>query len=174
MPNTLYEKMVNIPQRSFFLLLVHSFVVDKSIKHKPGYFQKISSPSVKNAIEHEAPVSNAIEDLAHTDTSATNNTRVTFTAKSDLKISPRHDVAMVFACKVCDTRSVKTISRESYDKGVKGKIEDILDARGEEVSNELNGEKLHEKNLSWVDIFEKIPVYFSTNIPNLMNNSVYL
>nr|GEW75002.1 DNL-type zinc finger protein [Tanacetum cinerariifolium] len=66
-------------------------------------FSEISSPSVKNAIEHEAPVapvSNAIENLANTDTSATNNTGVTFSAKSDLKISPRHDLAMVFTCKI--------------------------------------------------------------------------
>ena len=132
-------------------------------------FSEISSPSVKNAIEDEAPVapvsntidpvapvSNTIENLANTESSATNNTGVTFTAKSDLKISPRHDLAMMFTCKVCDTRSVKTISRESYDKGVvvarcggcnnyhliadhlgmfgeKGNIEDILAARGEEV-----------------------------------------
>ncbi|PWA66045.1 Mitochondrial import protein TIM15 [Artemisia annua] len=122
-------------------------------------FSQISSPSVKNAIEHKAavaPVSNAIDNLANTHTSATSNTGVTFTAKSNLKISPRHDLAMMFTCKVCDRRSVKTISRESYDKGVvvarcggcnnyhliadhlgmfgeKGNIEDILAARGEEV-----------------------------------------
>ncbi|KAF7086990.1 hypothetical protein CFC21_090218 [Triticum aestivum] len=37
---------------------------------------------------------------------------------STLKISPRHDMAMIFTCKVCETRSVKMASRDSYDNGV--------------------------------------------------------
>ncbi|KAL3520734.1 hypothetical protein ACH5RR_018883 [Cinchona calisaya] len=75
---------------------------------------------------------------------------------SNLKISTTHDLAMIFTCKVCDTRSVKTVSRVSYEKGVvlarcggcnnvhliadrlgwfgePGSIEDFLAARGEEV-----------------------------------------
>lgn len=75
---------------------------------------------------------------------------------SDLKISPRHDTAMMFTCKVCETRSLKMISRESYEKGVvvarcggcdnihliadrlgwfgdPSSVEDFLAARGEEV-----------------------------------------
>ncbi|KAL6633299.1 hypothetical protein ACP70R_025970 [Stipagrostis hirtigluma subsp. patula] len=75
---------------------------------------------------------------------------------SNLKISPRHDLAMVFTCKVCETRSMKMASRESYEKGVvvarcggcnnlhliadrlgwfgePGSIEDFLAAQGEEV-----------------------------------------
>ncbi|XP_074298488.1 uncharacterized protein LOC141629371 [Silene latifolia] len=39
-------------------------------------------------------------------------------AMSDLKVSSRHDLAMVFTCKVCETRSVKTCCRESYENGV--------------------------------------------------------
>ncbi|KAF8691758.1 hypothetical protein HU200_040151 [Digitaria exilis] len=75
---------------------------------------------------------------------------------SNLKISPRHDLAMVFTCRVCETRSVKMASRDSYDNGVvvarcggcnnlhliadrlgwfgePGSIEDFLAAKGEEV-----------------------------------------
>ncbi|XP_027108720.1 uncharacterized protein [Coffea arabica] len=75
---------------------------------------------------------------------------------SSLKISETHDLAMIFTCKVCDTRSVKTCSRASYEKGVvlarcggcnnvhliadrlgwfgePGSIEEFLAARGEEV-----------------------------------------
>ncbi|KAF2295703.1 hypothetical protein GH714_033659 [Hevea brasiliensis] len=78
------------------------------------------------------------------------------TPLSNLKTSPRHDLAMIFTCKVCETRSVKTVCRESYEKGVvvarcggcnnlhliadrlgwfgePGSIEDFLAARGEEV-----------------------------------------
>ena len=84
------------------------------------------------------------------------NSAVNFSAISSLKMSPRHDLAMIFTCKVCETRSVKTICRKSYEKGVvvarcggcnnlhliadrlgwfgePGSIEDFLAARGEEV-----------------------------------------
>lgn len=80
----------------------------------------------------------------------------THSAVSSLKTSSRHDLAMVFTCKVCETRSVKTACRESYEKGVvvarcdgcnnlhlmadrlgwfgePGSVEDLLAARGEEV-----------------------------------------
>jgi DNL zinc finger len=65
-------------------------------------------------------------------------------------------MAMIFTCKVCETRSMKTASRESYEKGVvvarcpgcnnfhliadrlgwfgqPGSVEDFLAAKGEEV-----------------------------------------
>lgn len=81
---------------------------------------------------------------------------VNYTAFSNLKASKRHDLAMIFTCKVCETRSVKTLCRESYEKGVvvvrcggcnnlhliadrlgwfgdPGSVEDLLAARGEEV-----------------------------------------
>ncbi|XP_077221682.1 zim17-type zinc finger protein [Tasmannia lanceolata] len=85
-----------------------------------------------------------------------NNSSVKYRALSNLRTSMRHDLAMVFTCKVCETRSVKTTCRESYEKGVvvarcegcnnlhliadrlgwfgePGSIEDLLAARGEEV-----------------------------------------
>ncbi|KAG2328978.1 hypothetical protein Bca4012_021406 [Brassica carinata] len=75
--------------------------------------------------------------------------------KSQLKINPRHDFMMVFTCKVCETRSTKMASRESYEKGVvvvrcegcdnlhliadrlgwfgePGSVEELLAARGDE------------------------------------------
>lgn len=84
------------------------------------------------------------------------NPEVKYSAISNLKSSSRHDLALVFTCKVCETRSVKTACRESYEKGVvvvrcsgcnnlhliadrlgwfgePGSIEDFLAARGEEV-----------------------------------------
>lgn len=85
-----------------------------------------------------------------------NSNNVTYNALSNLKTSSRHDLAMIFTCKVCETRSVKTVCRESYEKGVvvarcggcnnlhliadrlgwfgePGSVEDLLAARGEEV-----------------------------------------
>lgn len=84
------------------------------------------------------------------------NSSVEFNTRSNLKVSSRHDLAMIFTCKVCETRSIKTVCRESYEKGVvvarcggcknlhliadrlgwfgePGSIEDLLAARGEEV-----------------------------------------
>nr|XP_043611206.1 uncharacterized protein C24H6.02c [Erigeron canadensis] len=125
---------------------------DHFIKRQTRTFSETSAPSLKNAIEHAASSSsNKIENSV-----ATDPPRVTYTANSQLKVSPRHDLAMMFTCTKCDTRSLKTISRESYEKGVvvarcggcnnyhliadhlgifgeKCNIEDILAARGEEV-----------------------------------------
>ncbi|KAF3335443.1 DNL-type zinc finger protein [Carex littledalei] len=86
----------------------------------------------------------------------TEEPKVTYKAFSNLKMSARHDMAMIFTCKVCDTRSMKTASRESYEKGIvvarcsgcnnlhliadrlgwfgePGSVEDFLALRGEEV-----------------------------------------
>lgn len=75
---------------------------------------------------------------------------------SNLKISSRHDLLMFFTCKKCETRSMKSVCRESYYKGVvvarcdgcnnlhliadrlgwfgePSSVEDFLAARGEEV-----------------------------------------
>ncbi|XP_050386229.1 uncharacterized protein LOC126802623 [Argentina anserina] len=77
-------------------------------------------------------------------------------AEYNLKLSPRHDLCIVFTCSVCETRTMKTASRESYEKGVvvarcsgcsnyhlmadnlglfgeKCTVEDFLAARGEKV-----------------------------------------
>lgn len=84
------------------------------------------------------------------------NSAVEVSAISNLKTSSRHDLALIFTCKVCEARSFKTVCRESYEKGVvvarcagcdnlhliadrlgwfgePGSVEDYLAARGEEV-----------------------------------------
>ncbi|XVF83176.1 hypothetical protein PTKIN_Ptkin16aG0112800 [Pterospermum kingtungense] len=104
---------------------------------------------------HEAESSKSASHLANVP-SETNHSPVKHAAISNLKTSSRHDLAMIFTCKVCETRSVKTICRSSYEKGVvvarcggcnnlhliadrlgwfgePGSIEDFLAARGEEV-----------------------------------------
>ncbi|KAL7587953.1 uncharacterized protein LOC111913216 [Lactuca sativa] len=138
-----------------FLPSLNSFLHgDQFYKKQFRSFSETNNSTVKNTVEveeeHEASSSKSMEK------SEIEKTEVSFSAKSELKISPRHDLAMMFTCKVCETRSVKTISRESYEKGVvvarcggcdnyhliadhlgifgeKGSIEDILAARGEEV-----------------------------------------
>ncbi|CAN6588751.1 unnamed protein product [Malus baccata var. baccata] len=90
------------------------------------------------------------------DANAINSSDTKFSASSEQKISPRHDLAMLFTCTVCETRSMKTCSRESYEKGVvvvrcggcnnlhliadhlgyfgkPSNVEQFLAARGEEV-----------------------------------------
>ncbi|XP_050250087.1 uncharacterized protein LOC126697229 [Quercus robur] len=118
------------------------------------------------------PTSHANEDLENHETgtlkpdcdsvnapsniNSNDSSTVKYSANSNLKPSARHDLAMIFTCRVCETRSVKTVCRESYDKGVvvarcggcnnlhliadhlgmfgqPGSIEDYLAARGEEV-----------------------------------------
>ncbi|KAM1708012.1 hypothetical protein ACFX15_001015 [Malus domestica] len=90
------------------------------------------------------------------DANAINSSDAKFADASTQKISPRHDLAMLFTCNVCETRSMKTCSRESYEQGVvvarcggcnnlhliadhlgyfgqPSSIEQFLAARGEEV-----------------------------------------
>ncbi|MED6203695.1 hypothetical protein PIB30_001939 [Stylosanthes scabra] len=109
-------------------------------------------------------------------TSISENSAVKFSATSSLKTSSRHDLAMIFTCKVCETRSIKTVCRESYEKGVvvarcggcnnlhliadrlgwfgePGSIEDYLAARGEEVKKG----PIDTLNLTLEDIAGKKP-----------------
>ncbi|CAA2997213.1 DNL-type zinc finger [Olea europaea subsp. europaea] len=118
---------------------------------------EVSRPNVESPEERENCCSK--DDAGETNrVSSSMNDEITakHSVKSNLKVSERHDLAMIFTCKVCDTRSVKTICRESYDKGVvvarcdgcnnlhliadrlgwfgkPGSVEEFLAARGEEV-----------------------------------------
>ncbi|GFP91854.1 dnl-type zinc finger protein [Phtheirospermum japonicum] len=116
------------------------------------------------------PVENQVKPETHTsisnpgtskctsvsDTKQTCSSSITHQVNSNLKVSERHDLAMIFTCKVCEARSIKTVCRESYEKGVvvarcdgcsnlhliadrlgwfgePGSVEEFLAARGEEV-----------------------------------------
>lgn len=103
---------------------------------------------------------------------------VKHTAISNLKPSPRHDLAMIYTCRVCETRSVKTVCRESYEKGVvvvrcggcsnlhliadrlgwfgkPGSIEDFLAARGEAVKKgSVDTLNLTVEDLAGKDVFK--------------------
>ncbi|KAK2968177.1 hypothetical protein RJ640_018270 [Escallonia rubra] len=117
-----------------------------------------SKQALGDVESHEGSCLKADSNSANVVSSPMNNgkTGVINNATSNLKSSSRHDLAMVFTCKVCETRSVKTMCRKSYDEGVvvvrcggcdnlhliadhlgwfgePGKIEDLLAARGEEV-----------------------------------------
>ncbi|EEF31447.1 uncharacterized protein LOC8268559 [Ricinus communis] len=115
-----------------------------------------SQPEDSQNHESSCPNRNCESDNAPSDINSNEDSPVKYSAVSSLKTSPRHDLAMIFTCKVCETRSVKTICRESYEKGVvvarcggcnnlhliadrlgwfgePGSIEDFLAARGEEV-----------------------------------------
>ena len=109
----------------------------------------------EDAENHEADGLKSTSDLVNIP-SETNHSAVMHSTISNFKTSSRHDLAMIFTCKVCETRLVKTVCRESYEKGVvvarcggcnnlhliadrlgwfgePGSIEDFLATRGEEV-----------------------------------------
>ncbi|KAK3232479.1 hypothetical protein Dsin_004360 [Dipteronia sinensis] len=125
-----------------------SSLLTRDVYYRRGFRKLINTDSQANKIleNHEAGSLKPADDIS----------AVKHTAVSNLKVSARHDLAMIFTCKVCETRSVKTASREAYDNGVvvahcsgcnnlhlisdrlgwfgePGSIEDFLAARGEEV-----------------------------------------
>ncbi|XP_021897713.1 uncharacterized protein LOC110814539 isoform X2 [Carica papaya] len=120
---------------------------------------KPTSQTNEDLEDHEAgslkPTGETANSISQTDSSEHN--AVNHRVLSKMKTSSRHDLLMVFTCKVCDTRSIKSACRESYEKGVvvarcpgcnnlhliadrlgwfgePGSIEDFLAARGEEVT----------------------------------------
>ncbi|XP_019433814.1 PREDICTED: uncharacterized protein C24H6.02c isoform X2 [Lupinus angustifolius] len=137
------------------------------IEHVSGDLENGQADNTKSSLSPE----NVTTSVSINEESA-----VKFTAKSSLKISPRHDFVMVFTCKVCETRSVKAACRESYEKGVvvarcegcnnlhliadrlgwfgePGSIEDYLAANGEEVKKGA----IDTLNLTLEDIAGKKP-----------------
>ncbi|KAL3838318.1 hypothetical protein ACJIZ3_022909 [Penstemon smallii] len=119
---------------------------------------EISTPPVENPVENGScssnPNSKTIELVSSSITEE--ETVIKHKVTSNLKVSERHDLVMMFTCNVCETRSIKTVCRESYDKGVvlakcdgcknlhliadrlgwfgePGSVEEFLAARGEEV-----------------------------------------
>ncbi|KAJ7975047.1 DNL-type zinc finger protein [Quillaja saponaria] len=117
-----------------------------------------SSHDGKDLESREASMLKSSSDAEYVSlpTDSEDKSAVKFSANSNLRPSSRHDLAMIFTCKVCETRSVKTVCRESYEKGVvvvrcggcdnlhlmadnlgwfgkPGSVEDFLAARGEEV-----------------------------------------
>lgn len=123
-------------------------------------FQSLSEATVlspQNPTENKSCSSNTNQSTSScVSTPANDQASIKHQVNSSLKVSERHDLAMVFTCKVCETRNLKTACRESYDKGVvvarcsgcnnlhliadrlgwfgePGSIEELLAARGEEV-----------------------------------------
>ncbi|KAK6137910.1 hypothetical protein DH2020_028344 [Rehmannia glutinosa] len=119
---------------------------------------EVSFQAVENQVERESCSSNPDPGTSKCSSDSENNetAAIKHRVNSNLKISERHNLAMIFTCKVCDTRSIKTVCRESYEKGVvvarcdgcknlhliadrlgwfgePGSVEEFLAARGEEV-----------------------------------------
>ncbi|XVE99287.1 hypothetical protein REPUB_Repub03eG0185500 [Reevesia pubescens] len=138
-----------LPSASLFFSSRHDFY-RRRLQTQANPAAQVNEDTKNNEADSLKPAS----DLANVPSET--NHAVKHTPTSDLKISSRHDVAMVFTCKVCETRSVKTLCRESYEKGVvvarcggcnnlhliadrlgwfgePGSVEDFLASRGEEV-----------------------------------------
>ncbi|WJX20333.1 hypothetical protein P8452_09898 [Trifolium repens] len=132
-------------------------IVQASSGHRHGFHKR-------GILTQTNPIKHVCEDVVNNEASTLKSSvkpvssDIKFSANSNLKTSSRHDLAMVFTCKVCETRSVKTVCRESYEKGVvivkcggcnnlhliadhrgwfgkPGTVEDFLAARGEEVKS---------------------------------------
>ncbi|CAH8381598.1 unnamed protein product [Eruca vesicaria subsp. sativa] len=111
--------------------------------------------SVTNSCCNSSNSASELSKASSTSPAATASEELIVKYKSQLKINPRHDFMMVFTCKVCETRSMKMASRESYEKGVvvvrcegcdnlhliadrlgwfgePGSVEELLAARGDE------------------------------------------
>lgn len=169
---------------SFFIFIFHLYELKLLLADPSWQFVPSSTAAFFNQYgvyrrgihTQKEPISPAGEDLGKQDSggvkpscdlanvpsqiesssSSSSSSSVKYSAASNLRTSSRHDLAMIFTCKVCETRSVKTVCRESYEKGVvvarcggcnnlhliadhlgwfgePGSVEDFLAARGEEV-----------------------------------------
>ena len=86
-----------------------------NMKTSPPYLQhRFLSRVAKDGGSDSRPeitqASNSIE--------AVNNPDSDTERPADYKPSKRHDLAMLFTCKVCETRSAKTMSRATYETGI--------------------------------------------------------
>ncbi|KAL8093249.1 uncharacterized protein LOC141693349 [Apium graveolens] len=104
------------------LLPAASSVFGRDGYHKRGLQTLVeSSKKVIEDVERKGTCNlKAGSDFASALSNPINNGKssVSFNATSNFKISPRHDLAMMFTCKVCETRNMKTMCRDSYEKGV--------------------------------------------------------
>ncbi|XP_057426743.1 uncharacterized protein LOC130720173 [Lotus japonicus] len=153
-------------------------MLDRYGLHKKGFFSTDTNPDKHVCEDADSSKPSVIPDNAPTSMSTNENSEsgVKFSANSSLKTSSRHDLAMIFTCKVCETRSIKTVCRESYEKGVvvarcggcnnhhliadhlgwfgePRSIEDFLAARGEDVKKG----SIDTLNLTLEDIAGKQP-----------------
>ncbi|OVA18039.1 zinc finger protein [Macleaya cordata] len=136
--------------------MIDLFGIDKRAIQTNAGSTDNNNIKVADEIEEDQNSTNKMINQGVVGGDSENSSSVKYSAISSLKTSERHDLAMVFTCKVCETRSVKTACRESYEKGVvvarcggcnnlhliadrlgwfgePGSIEELLAARGEEV-----------------------------------------
>lgn len=153
------DVVINI---NFYLLLIAA-ELSRNFHPSPNSFYRSYehyTRGLQSLAEANVPaLANAVEPITSEGLSYSKNddqTAIEHRVTSSLKISGRHDLVMMFTCKVCNTRSMKTACRESYDKGVvvarcdgcnnlhlmadrlgwfgePGSVEEFLAARGEEV-----------------------------------------
>lgn len=86
-----------------------TMIVDK-LSSRRGYSSEISLVDAENGSVVPGSLSCTDEGLEKNDSRKSE--------KSGPKISERHNLAMIFTCNVCQTRSAKTMSRQTYEQGV--------------------------------------------------------
>uniref|UniRef100_A0A7N0RHV0 DNL-type domain-containing protein n=1 Tax=Kalanchoe fedtschenkoi TaxID=63787 RepID=A0A7N0RHV0_KALFE len=153
-PSLRIEKSLQVSTSTNTIFTRNDFL-KRSMQSQAEKTNKLTEINESHEIDHSTSARSS-ESTPSQLTTGGEDPSVEIAAVSKLKPSPRHDVAAMFTCKVCDTRSIKTFSRESYEKGVvvarcggcdnlhlladrlgwfgePGSIEDLLAARGEEV-----------------------------------------
>ncbi|KAL2548867.1 uncharacterized protein Fot_10397 [Forsythia ovata] len=118
--NDVDETKLVAKRRRDFLVSANSFSYRyENFTRRIQTHAKVSRPTVDPEGGHESSISkNDMDETKLVARSINDENTAKHSVKSNLQVSKRHDLAMIFTCKVCDTRSVKTVCRESYDKGV--------------------------------------------------------
>lgn len=93
-----------------------TMIVDK-LSSQRGYSSGISLVDAENgSVVPADSLSCTDEGLEENDSRKHDD--VAKSEKSGPKVSERHNLAMIFTCNVCQTRSAKTMSRQTYEQGV--------------------------------------------------------
>ncbi|KAH9292934.1 hypothetical protein KI387_041882, partial [Taxus chinensis] len=89
----------------------------ESLSDEDNMITKETSGTLPTIVQHVDSESTADTEMEMSNP-VVKSKSVEFSAVSDTKVAKRHNLAMVYTCRVCETRSVKTMSRESYEKGI--------------------------------------------------------
>lgn len=111
------ERFCTIPSSSSSRTYVTSYKEGRDGEEKGGSLSRPSVPfetteTLSSRTESGDETTSVSVSVSETPPS------VNVAVDSAFKASPRHDMALLFTCTVCDVRSAKTMSRATYETGV--------------------------------------------------------